>query len=414
MFTVVGARFGCRHRTMVPFDVTIVAWYSLAVLIVVAGAALYVCTLAGGCRGVSTGPKVVVAQSAKGMLGAAEGDGLAVGVGTTAVGVALGIGGSGELAPLTPTAIATIAVTRPAPDPSTSGRRLRPPDESLIHSLLGFREPARGGTRVVRDDHVGTRAADAAECFEDRGALVERSRGRCVMEHCEFAAHAVRGEGQIGGVADPGDDVEVGERGLDHDHVRALLDVEDGFAHGLALVRGVHLVRAPVPRPRGRVGSIAEGAVEHGREFRAVGEDRGIGEPGDVERLADRGDLSIHHPARRDDVRACRRLAHRSPRVKLESCVVVDVTVLQREAAVPVVGVFTEAAIRDHHARVTKTLAQGTDRLLDHPVVSERARSLRVLGVRQPEEQYPAEAETDRLLDGGAQGVDALVTVAPI
>src|ERR1700686_988790 len=144
--------------------------------------------------GLSSGPKVAVAQSAYGIVAAAVGDVLGVGVGTAAVGVGLDSGGSGELAPFTPIAIATIAPTTTAPDPNTSGRRRRPPDGSLIDSLLGLREPARGGTRVVRDDHVGTRAADAAECFEDGGALVERAGHGCVMQHREFATDAVRGQ----------------------------------------------------------------------------------------------------------------------------------------------------------------------------------------------------------------------------
>src|ERR1700726_497319 len=113
--------------------------------------------------GLSTGPNVTVAQFANGIVGAAVGDGLGVGVGATGVGV--GSAGSGALALFTPMAMATMATTTTAPDPSTKGRRRRPPNGSLIYSLLGLREPARGGTRVVRDDHVGSRTADSAECF---------------------------------------------------------------------------------------------------------------------------------------------------------------------------------------------------------------------------------------------------------
>ncbi len=57
------------------------------------------------------------------MVAAAVGDGVAEGVGTTAVGVALGSGASGELALFTPSAIATTAITTTAPEPSTSGKR---------------------------------------------------------------------------------------------------------------------------------------------------------------------------------------------------------------------------------------------------------------------------------------------------
>src|ERR1700692_4638893 len=128
------------------------------------------------------------------MVAAGVGEMLGVGVGTTAVGVGGDTGEIGELAPFPPIAIATIATTTTAPDPSTSGRRREPPDGSLIDSLLGLGEPARGGTRVVRDDHLGTGAADAAECFEDGGPLVERAGRGCMMEHRELAADAVGGE----------------------------------------------------------------------------------------------------------------------------------------------------------------------------------------------------------------------------
>ena len=108
---------------------------------VMAGSAVYVCTLFGGLLGCSTGPNVAVAQSAKGIVvaavGAGVGEGVALGVGTTAVGVGLGSGASGELAPFTPMAIATIAITTTAPDPSSSGKRRRPPVGSLIdYSLI--------------------------------------------------------------------------------------------------------------------------------------------------------------------------------------------------------------------------------------------------------------------------------------
>jgi hypothetical protein len=119
----------------------------LVVSMVIAGSALYACTLAGGLSGWSTGPNVAVEQSANGIVAAAVGAGVAVGVGlavgTGAVGVGLGSAGSGELAPFTPIAIATTAITTTAPDPSSSGKRRRPPFGSLIdYSLLSASQPA--------------------------------------------------------------------------------------------------------------------------------------------------------------------------------------------------------------------------------------------------------------------------------
>ena len=41
LFTLLGANSGCRHKTMFPLAVVIVAWYSLAGLMVSGGAAGY-------------------------------------------------------------------------------------------------------------------------------------------------------------------------------------------------------------------------------------------------------------------------------------------------------------------------------------------------------------------------------------
>ena len=45
---------------------------------------------------------------------------------------------------------------------------------------------------------------------------------------------------------DPADEVEIGQGGLDHQDVGALVDIEARLAHRLVAVGGVHLVAAPV------------------------------------------------------------------------------------------------------------------------------------------------------------------------
>ena len=85
--------------------------------------------------------------------------------------------------------------------------------------------------RVVGDDDVGAGAADAGQRLEHGGALVEQAGGGGGLEHGVLAADVVGGDGQAGGVLDAADHVEVGQRGLDHDHVGALGRVELGLAH---------------------------------------------------------------------------------------------------------------------------------------------------------------------------------------
>ena len=76
------------------------------------------------------------------------------------------------------------------------------------------------------------------------------------------------------------------------------------------------------------------------------------------------------------------------------------------------IRVLAQAAIGDEYAGVAEALAQRADRLLDDTLLGERARPLRVLGRRKPEEEHAAETEADRLLHGRAEGIDALVTLS--
>ena len=67
--------------------------------------------------------------------------------------------------------------------------------------------------------------------------------------------------------------VQVGHGGLHQDHVRAFFEVEVDLAHGLAQVGAVHLVGLAVAELRRGVGRLAEGPVEGRRELRRVAED---------------------------------------------------------------------------------------------------------------------------------------------
>src|SRR6202030_4514040 len=98
--------------------------------------------------------------------------------------------------------------------------------------------------------------------------------------------------------------------------------------------------------------------------------------------VAYRGDLAVHHPTRRDDVRAGGRLRDSGARVELEGRVVVDLTAFEHESTVTVIGVLAEAAVRDDHAGVAEAPAQRANRLLDHAGVREGSRPLGILDGR--------------------------------
>ena len=99
-----------------------------------------------------------------------------------------------------------------------------------------------------------------------RSSIQPRSAAAFIIAYSPETWYADR---QVGRVLEPLDDVEVRHARLDHEHVRALGDVELGLDERLARVGGVLLVRLLVRRravgarvDRVRVERVAEGAVE--------------------------------------------------------------------------------------------------------------------------------------------------------
>src|ERR1700680_5275593 len=101
-----------------------------------------------------------------------------------------------------------------------------------------------------------------------------------------------------------GDDVEIRKGWLDHDHVGAFRDVEVDFAHSLAHVCRIHLVRAAVAELRSGGGRFAEWSVEAGGELGCVRKNGRVDAAGSVEGAADGCDTSVHHVGWRNHVDA--------------------------------------------------------------------------------------------------------------
>ncbi len=109
-----------------------------------------------------------------------------------------------------------------------------------------------------------------------------------------------------------------GQRRLDHQRVRALLEVELALAQRLAGVGGIHLIAAPVAERRCRFRRLAEWPVEGRGGLGRVGHDGHVVEAVGVQRAADRADPSVHHVARADGVGTCLGMADRGLREQLE------------------------------------------------------------------------------------------------
>ena len=221
-------------------------------------------------------------------------------------------------------------------------------------------------------------AADRGQGLEHGGALVEVAGGGGGLDHRVLAADVVGGDRQVRGVLHAAHDVEVGQRGLDHDHVGALLHVEQRLAQRLVAVGGVHLVAAAVAEGRRRVGRLAERAVEGRGELGAVGEDRRVAEAVLVERGADGADAPVHHVARRDHVGARGGLRQRGPRQQLDARVVVDRAVGAQQAAVAVARVLAQAQVGDDEHVGVGVLDRARGEL-DGALVVPGARALLVL-----------------------------------
>src|SRR5262245_6500794 len=122
------------------------------------------------------------------------------------------------------------------------------------------REQARGLLGEVGDDHVGARAPDGDERFENRALAVDPAVAGRGGQHRVLAGDMVGRDGHIDGLPHTMDDVEVRQGRLHHDHVRPFLDVAPDDLQGLADVARVHLVTAAVAELRSRLGRLAKGA----------------------------------------------------------------------------------------------------------------------------------------------------------
>jgi len=92
------------------------------------------------------------------------------------------------------------------------------------------REPDVPGVRVVVYPRANSRAANGGACFANRRGAVDPAAFGGRAEHRVLARNLVGSYGHVGGGTDAGDEVQIGERGLDHDEVGAFFHVEAHFA----------------------------------------------------------------------------------------------------------------------------------------------------------------------------------------
>ena len=193
---------------------------------------------------------------------------------------------------LTPT-----AAPRPRPRRRRGLGAFRPGTTASSAARAGQRRLPGHLEGVVGQDHLGAGPPDRQQRLHDRAVAVDPALGGGRLDHRVLPRHLVgrdrhRGLGRHGR-----QDVEVGQRRLDHHQVGALGEVEAHLAQRLGRVGRVLLVGRPVAL-QGRLDRLPERAVEGRGVLGGVGQDDDVLVPGAVQRGPDVPDLAVHHPGR--------------------------------------------------------------------------------------------------------------------
>src|SRR2546422_196927 len=133
--------------------------------------------------------------------------------------------------------------------PRTAGPQPRDLLRLALPRTTALQEPRRLA-REVGDHHIGARPPDRDEDLQHGALLVEPPEPARRPDHRVLAGDRVGGQGYAELGLRARDDVQIRQRGLDHDDVRALVEVERDLAQSLQRVGRVHLVRAPVAELR--------------------------------------------------------------------------------------------------------------------------------------------------------------------
>src|SRR5262249_42899426 len=138
-------------------------------------------------------------------------------------------------------------------------------------------------------------ALDAGDDFEDDALFINPAFLRGGFDHRILAGDVIRADGYVKAIANLANDVQIRERGLDHDDVGAFFEIERDFFQGFTSVGRIHLVAAAIAELRSGLRGFTERSVEAGAVLGGVGEDRNLFELVGVERAANGGDAAVHH-----------------------------------------------------------------------------------------------------------------------
>ena len=130
----------------------------------------------------------------------------------------------------------------------------------------------------VGNNQIGPGALNGREDFHDHALLIEPAELSRGFDHGVFPRDRVGSQREPELLPDPSDHVQVGQRGFHHDDIGPLIQIEPHLADRLGCIGRIHLIGAPIAELRGRVGRLAERAVEARCILGGIGHDRGFRE----------------------------------------------------------------------------------------------------------------------------------------
>lgn len=169
------------------------------------------------------------------------------------------------------------------------------------------------------------------------------------MDHGVLARDLVRRDGHV--LADllcVADNIQIRARRLDHDDIRALLNVAMDSASREATASGRKLVAFPITERRARAGGVAEGAVQATGELSGVGHQDDLMGDASLDKLQLEGaNAAVVHVRGGDAVGAGLGVGHGDVADAVDGELVVEAAVVAEDAAVAVGRVFAQADVGD-------------------------------------------------------------------
>src|ERR1700674_2037286 len=156
-------------------------------------------------------------------------------------------------------------------------------------------QPACDILGMVGKNNFSSGALDAREDFQDNSLFIQPTLLRRRFDHGVLSADVVSADRNIKGIAHPPDNIQVRQRGLNHDHVRAFFEIKLHFFQRFPHIGRIHLITAPVAKLGSRLSRFPERPVEARAIFRGIRKNGNVLEPVFIQRFTNGPHTPVHH-----------------------------------------------------------------------------------------------------------------------